>query len=161
MIYMLDPLELDQCVAVSFLAWRELVGVSDSLLEREGLGRAHHRVLFMVARSPGLGVSELASVLRISRQALSRSLRELSERGLVTQAASEADARVMQVWLSAKGVRLERRLTGLQARALEQAFAEVGESAAEGWMAVMRRLAASALARPEAEKVAEYLKPPT
>ena len=59
-------------VALFFLGWRSFVDDADTVLAEHGLGRMHHRVLYVVARSPGISVGELAGALGISRQALHR-----------------------------------------------------------------------------------------
>ena len=54
-----------------------------------GLGRVHHRILYFVARSPGIAVNALLGVLDVSKQALHAPLRELVDKGLI--AATPAD----------------------------------------------------------------------
>ena len=42
-----------------FFAYRDFVGDADALLERQGFGRAHHRVLYFVNLKPGMPVADL------------------------------------------------------------------------------------------------------
>src|SRR5579863_7897309 len=58
-----------------FFAYRDFTNAADVILDELGLGRAHHRVLHFVGRSPGMTVSDLLSILRITKQSLSRVLR--------------------------------------------------------------------------------------
>ena len=55
----------------------------DRGLAKMGLGRAHHRALYFIARKPDMTVSELLSLLAITKQSLGRVLGELADRGLV------------------------------------------------------------------------------
>ena len=64
-----------------------LAAIMDPVLEREGLGRAHQRALYFIARRPGLTVSALIRLLGITKQSLGRVLDELVERGLVEASA--------------------------------------------------------------------------
>ena len=43
-------------------------------LEELGLGRAHHRALHFIGRNPGITVSDLLGILRITKQSLARVL---------------------------------------------------------------------------------------
>ena len=42
------------CMELLFFAYRDFIGDPDTVLERYGFGRAHHRVLHFVSRNPGL-----------------------------------------------------------------------------------------------------------
>ena len=55
----------------------------DQGLAQQGLGRAHHRALYFIARRPNMSVSDLLALLAITKQSLGRVLNELAERGLV------------------------------------------------------------------------------
>jgi DNA-binding MarR family transcriptional regulator len=131
----------DRLLALFFLAWRGFAAEADRLLETAGLGRVHHRVLYSVARTPGISVGELASSLGISRQALHRSLSELLARGFISSRVAEASRRERALQLTPQGKRIEQRASSAQAQLLGQAFAEQGKSAEVGWIKIMRALA--------------------
>ena len=76
-----------------FFAYRDFVGDADRLLLRYNFGRAHHRVLYFVDRRPGLSVAELLDLLRITKQSLSRVLKELLDAGYIEQRPGLADRR--------------------------------------------------------------------
>ena len=143
MVYMSS----DALLALFFLAWRGFAAEPDAILAEEDLGRVHHRVLYAVARIPGISVGDLALSLGVSRQALHRPLAELVERGLVVSEVSERSGRERALSLTRRGKALEDRASGAQRAQLERVFAAVGPAAAEHWVAVMRELAAPALAR--------------
>ena len=50
-----------------------------------GFGRAHHRVIYFVGRNPGMPVSALLDILKITKQSLSRVLGQLLRQGFVQQ----------------------------------------------------------------------------
>ena len=60
-----------------FFAYRDFTTVADNVLEELGLGRAHHRALHFIGRNPGITVSGLLAILRITKQSLSLVLNDL------------------------------------------------------------------------------------
>src|SRR3546814_3627424 len=83
---------------------------ADQRLESQGLGRAHHRALYFIARSPDLKVSDLLGLLSITKQSLGRVLHDLQERGLVESRVGASDRRQRLLRLSPAGEALEREL---------------------------------------------------
>ena len=50
------------------------------MLDELGLGRAHHRALHFIGRNPGIPVSDLLGILRITKQSLARVLSDAGRR---------------------------------------------------------------------------------
>ncbi len=121
-----------------FFAYRDFTNAADVILEELGLGRAHHRAMHFIGRHPGINVSELLSILRITKQSLARVLSELIERDYVSQAPGPADRRQRLLRLTAAGEALERRLFGRQKACLAEAFHVAGPNALTGFRQVMR-----------------------
>ena len=120
-----------------FFAYRDFTGAADTVLEELGLGRAHHRVLHFVRRTPGLPVGELLAILRITKQSLARVLTDLVERGLVQQQHGQRDRRQRLLSLTPAGADLERQLFERQRDRLLAAYREAGGPAVEGFRRVM------------------------
>jgi DNA-binding MarR family transcriptional regulator len=110
----------------------------DPVLQQAGLGRAHHRALHFIGRSPGLTVTDLLAVLCVTKQSLSRVLTVLVERGLVETAAGRTDRRQRLLRLTDAGEALERQLFERQRERLMAAYREAGGPAVEGFRRVMR-----------------------
>ncbi len=123
-----------------FLAYRDFTASADLLLGELGLGRAHHRALHFIARRPGISVSELLELLRITKQSLSRVLGELLARGYVLQETGSRDRRQRLLSLTETGRALERRLFDRQREQIVIAYREAGGAAVEGFRRVMRAL---------------------
>jgi DNA-binding MarR family transcriptional regulator len=121
-----------------FFAYRDFTAGADAILAELGLGRAHHRALHYIGRNPGITVSELLGILRITKQSLSRVLTELIERGFVAPTQGRSDRRQRLLNLTATGVALERRLFERQRERLAAAYREAGGVAVEGFRRVMR-----------------------
>ncbi len=124
-----------------FFAYRDFTGVADTVLEELGLGRAHHRAMHFIGRQPGMTVSELLAILRITKQSLARVLSALIEQGYVAQAQGRTDRRQRLLSLTPRGQALERRLFERQRERLAAAYRDSGAGAVEGFKRVMRGIA--------------------
>ena len=122
-------------------ALRAVIAEPDRMLAARNLTRVHHRVLFFVAREPGISVGALQGTLGVSKQALAAPLRSLVQQGLIAIRKADHDARVRHVHLTRPGRALEAQLTGAQYAMFEAAFAAAGPEAVVGWTAIMRHLA--------------------
>ncbi len=132
-----------------FFGYQAFTAKPDEMLARRGLSRVHHRILFFIALYPGLSVKELLGYLGVSKQALSTPLRQLVEMRLVQSVTAEDDKRKRLLGFTAEGAKLEQALRREQARILQRVFAETGEQAVEGWLAVNRALSAGRIASGE------------
>jgi len=128
-------------LALLYFGFRTVVKRPDEELARLGLGRVHHRVLFFIARTPGVPVSDLMTTLDVTKQALHAPLRRLVKDGFVQSAANPEDRRERRLTLTVRGKALEDRLSGHQRRLFAAAFKSAGPSAARGFCSVMQRLA--------------------
>ena len=136
----LNAADLDEAQELLFFAFRNLTAAPDRILAARGLSRVHHRILYFVRRNPGLGPGDLLRILRVSKQALARPLRDLTGQGLLEAESVPENRRRKRLALTAAGVRLERRISGLQRRRFAAAFAATGPSAARSWRRVMSLL---------------------
>lgn len=121
-----------------FFAYRDFTGAADLILHELELGRAHHRALHFIGRNPGITVSELLSILRITKQSLARVLILLVDKGYVAQSPGHSDRRQRLLTLTPEGQALERRLFERQRERLTTAYREAGGAAVEGFRRVMR-----------------------
>jgi DNA-binding MarR family transcriptional regulator len=129
--------ELRQGMELLFYAYRDFTDEADMMLARFKLGRAHHRTLYFVGRYPGISVSELLAILRITKQSLARVLNDLVHQGFITQTAGLSDRRRRHLELTPKGLDLERQLTEKQRARLARAYRQAGAEAVEGFRKVL------------------------
>jgi DNA-binding MarR family transcriptional regulator len=141
--------DLRQAIELFYFAYRAFTDGPDRILERRGLGRVHHRILYFVGGRPGLSVKVLLQLLAVTKQALNAPLRQLIEMKLIAAAADDGDRRIKRLRLTPEGKRLEAELTRVQARFLDDAFRKCGPDQAEGWLSVTRRLAGGAPGAPD------------
>ncbi|HLI13074.1 MAG TPA: MarR family transcriptional regulator [Alphaproteobacteria bacterium] len=132
--------ELRRGMELLFFAFRDFAAEPDGLLAKHNFGRAHHRVIYFVGRYPGISVTELLNILRITKQSLSRVLGQLVREGIVVQRPGPTDRRQRRLELTAKGAELERALTARQRERFARAFRQAGAEAVEGFRQVLFQL---------------------
>jgi len=129
--------ELNKSMAMLFFAYRSFTEEPDEILAPLGFGRAHHRVIFFVGRNPGISVAQLLTILKVTKQSLSRVLGQLIRSGLVDQRQGTRDRRQRLLYLTEEGAELDRRLATVQRTRLARAFRAAGTQAVEGFVTVL------------------------
>jgi DNA-binding MarR family transcriptional regulator len=133
---------LDDALEFLHFGFREIVREPDRILARRGMGRVHHRILYMCRRNLDLTIGEVLAILGVSKQALHRPLGDLVRAGLIVAETDAVDRRARRLRLTPKGRALEEQVSGMQREALGRAFAVVGDEGAHAWVAVMTSLGA-------------------
>ena len=134
--------ELRQGMELMLFAYRDVMAAADRTLAEHGLGRAHHRAVYFIGRHPQVGVSELLAMLGITKQSLSRVLKDLADAGFVDIREAPTDRRRRLLTLTQQGEALERALTDAQRRRFAHAYREAGATAVEGFRQVLLALTA-------------------
>lgn len=129
--------ELRQGIELMFYAYRDFTAEPDAILARIGFGRAHHRVIHFVGRQPGMTVSDLLDILKITKQSLSRVLSQLVEQEYIVQRPGTRDRRQRLLELTAKGAELERQLSEGQRALVARAYRAAGAEAVDGFRKVL------------------------
>ncbi len=131
---------LREAIELLFFAYRDFTGEADAVLAEYGFGRAHHRVIYFVGRHPGITVSELLAILKITKQSLSRVLGQLVREGFVEQRTDAGDRRRRRLFLTPRATALERLLTACQSRRVQSALEAAGDGADQRFKAVLRAM---------------------
>ncbi|MDP2697214.1 MarR family winged helix-turn-helix transcriptional regulator [Thalassospira sp.] len=129
--------ELRQGIELLFYAYRDFTAEADQILDHYKFGRAHHRVIYFVSRNPGITVSDLLAILKITKQSLSRVLGQLVREGFIDQKTGTRDRRQRLLQLTPRGAELERKLSENQRALIAAAYREAGAEAVEGFRKVM------------------------
>ena len=133
--------DLDAALELMYYGWRGMTLEADAYLAKQGLSRPHHRILYVVARSPDIAIGSLIEILGISKQALNRPLNLLLERKLVASKRSPEQHRSKLLQLTDAGRRIEQTASDHERKVLREAFDRVGTPGAAAWMAVMETIA--------------------
>ena len=129
--------EIRRGIELVYFGYQSMVRGADTILAREGFGRAHHRALYFIARSPGLAVGDLLRLLAITKQSLGRVLGELQAKGLVEQAIGTTDRRQRLLRLTTEGAALEASLFSELESRMAGAYGEAGQTAVTGFWSVL------------------------
>jgi DNA-binding MarR family transcriptional regulator len=127
----IPPEPMFDLIELLFFAYRDFVGDADRLLLRYNFGRAHHRVLYFVDRRPGLAVAELLDLLKITKQSLSRVLKDLLDQAYLEQRPGVSDRRQRLLFPTDKGRALALELAQMQTRRFARALDNLPEGARE------------------------------
>ena len=136
-----------------FFAYRDFTRDPDAILKVFSFGRAHHRVLHFVNRHSGLRVADLLVILTITKQSLSRVLKQLIDKGYIGQQAGASDRRERLLFPTDKGRALAERLAAPQSVRLAEAL----KAAGPGAEAVLRRFLESMVNAEERPKVSSIM----
>ena len=129
--------ELRDAMELLFFSYRDFIREPDAILEEYKFGRAHHRVIHFVGRNPNLTVTHLLSILRITKQSLSRVLSQLVRENFIQQLEGPIDRRQRLLSLTQKGYELEDKLSRDQRNRITNAFVCAGPEAVNAFYKVL------------------------
>lgn len=132
--------QLRKGVEAMFFAYRGFTSDPDRILERMDFGRAHHRAIHFIHRSPGTTVSNLLAILGVTKQSLNRVLRALIEQKLVEVRVGRKDKRERHLHLTPEGAALERELSDAQRARMRAAYRAAGPVAVQGFRQVLEAM---------------------
>lgn len=132
--------QLRKGIEAMFFAYRGFTADPDRILAEKGFGRAHHRAIHFINRSPGTTVNNLLSILGVTKQSLNRVLRALVEEGLVESRVGSRDKRERHLYLTETGEELERELSTAQRDRMRAAFRQAGPEAVSGFRQVLEAM---------------------
>jgi DNA-binding MarR family transcriptional regulator len=132
--------QLRKGIEAMFFAYRGFTADPDRILGDMAYGRAHHRALHFIHRSPGTTVNNLLGILGVTKQSLNRVLRSLIDDGLVESRVGKLDKRERHLFLTAEGTVLERTLSDAQRERMRAAYRAVGPVAVQGFRQVLEAM---------------------
>ena len=132
--------QLRQGIEAMFFAYRGFTADPDRILIEHGYGRAHHRAVHFINRTPGTTVNNLLAILGVTKQSLNRVLRTLVEDGLVEARVGKRDKRERHLFLTDAGKELEQALSEAQRNRMRVAFRNAGPEAVQGFRAVLEEM---------------------
>ena len=132
--------QLRKGIEAMFFAYRGFTADPDRILDSHDYGRAHHRAVHFIHRSPGTTVNNLLAILGVTKQSLNRVLRSLIEDGLVESRVGRVDKRERHLFLTAKGSDLERALSEAQRGRMRAAYRATGPVAVAGFRQVLEAM---------------------
>lgn len=132
--------QLRKGIEAMFFAYRGFTADPDRILADMAYGRAHHRAVHFINRSPGTTVNNLLAILGVTKQSLNRVLRALIEDGLVRSEVGRRDKRERHLFLTEAGAALERTLSDAQRDRMRAAYRAAGPEAVTGFRQVLEAM---------------------
>ncbi|GFE64718.1 MarR family winged helix-turn-helix transcriptional regulator [Litoreibacter roseus] len=132
--------QLRRGIEAMFFAYRGFTADPDRILNDYAYGRAHHRAIHFINRSPGTTVNNLLDILGVTKQSLNRVLRALIEDGLVESQVGKRDRRERHLFLTDKGQALEKELSEAQRVRMRAAYRDAGPDAVAGFRKVLEQI---------------------
>jgi DNA-binding MarR family transcriptional regulator len=132
--------QLRKGIEAMFFAYRGFTADPDRILSDKAYGRAHHRAIHFIHRSPGTTVNNLLAILGVTKQSLNRVLRTLVEDGLVANTVGHKDKRERHLYLTPAGAALERELSDAQRDRMRSAYRAAGPEAVAGFRRVLEAM---------------------
>ncbi len=123
-----------------FFAHGSLWRTVDARLAEQGLGRAHYRALYFIARQPGLTISDLLALLGITKQSLGRVVKDLEARDMLATRPGNRDRRQKELRLTEEGRAIEAAVFALMRDAMSRAYTQAGQAAVTGFWQVSEAL---------------------
>ena len=127
-------------IEAMFFAYRGFTADPDRILTTKAYGRAHHRAVHFIHRSPGTTVNNLLGILGVTKQSLNRVLHSLIADGLVSSTVGRADKRERHLHLTEAGAALERELSDAQRDRMRAAYRAAGPEAVAGFREVLEAM---------------------
>ena len=132
--------QLRKGIEAMFFAYRGFTADPDRILAKRTYGRAHHRALHFIKRSPGTTVNNLLAILGVTKQSLNRVLRTLIEDGLVLNEVGTRDKRQRHLTLTDEGLEFEQALSNAQSGRMRAAYKVAGAEAVQGFRKVLEAM---------------------
>ncbi len=132
--------EVRRGVELLYFGYTRLTRSIDERLVEHGLGRAHHRALYFIARQPDLTVTELLRFLAITKQSLGRVIKELIARQMIETRAGNTDRRQKLLRLTPQGEAFEAQLFDALRTNLAAAYGAAGQDSVTGFWRVLEGL---------------------
>ena len=132
--------KIEADIELLFYGYRAFTAQADALLAERQWNRVHHRVLYFVARNPGIAVNQLLGKLGVSKQALHGPMKALQSAELIETRSEDSDKRAKNLYLTVAGCELENELTSPQRDLLKEIETELGSETIEAWRAMMLAL---------------------
>ena len=134
-IYLSDK-EIRKIIELIFFSYREFTLSPDEILDKINFGRAHHRIIYFVGKQKKITIKNLLTILKITKQSLSRVLNQLVEEKYILVSTGN-DKRTKNLCLTQKGLDLEEKLSRIQILKLKKIIKQTNELDINGFKKIL------------------------
>jgi len=132
----LSNIEIKKIIELLFFSYREFTLGPDEILNKLSFGRAHHRIIYFVGKQKTITIKDLLTILKITKQSLSRVLNQLVKEKYIIVATGE-DKRTKNLSLTKLGIDLENQLSKIQINNIKNIFRKFDESDINGFKKIL------------------------
>ena len=134
--FFLNDKEIRKIIELVFFSYRDFTAGPDQILEKLNFGRAHHRVIYFVGKKDKITIKELLSVLKITKQSLSRVLNHLVKEGFII-VSTGLDKRTKNLSLTSSGLNLENKLSTIQTQKIKKVINNFNKEDIDGFKKIL------------------------
>ncbi|MDC1095955.1 MarR family transcriptional regulator [Pelagibacteraceae bacterium] len=123
LLYLKDE-QIKDFIQLLYYAYREIFSDPKDILSQKFFGPAHLRAINLIERNPGISLGELIYKLKITKQSLSRVLRDLINSKMIKKIRDENDTRKKNLFLDKEGKIFFNKLYDAQKKRIFYALRE-------------------------------------
>ena len=110
------------------------------LLKKFGYNKTHFAVIFLASNNYYLTIKDLLVILNIKKQSLSKIINKLKKDEVIILKKSKKDKRNKNIYLTKKGMKIEKKLTEKQINNIANAYKNAGTESINGFKKILINL---------------------
>ena len=110
------------------------------LLKKFNYNKTHFAVIFLASNNYYLTIKDLLIILDIKKQSLSKIINKLKNDELIILKKSKKDKRKKNIYLTKKGIKIEKKLTEKQIGNIANAYKNAGKDSINGFKKILVNL---------------------
>ena len=110
------------------------------LLKKFGYNKTHFAVIFLASNNYYLTIKDLLIILDIKKQSLSKIINKLKSDEIFTLKKSKKDKRNKNIYLTKKGLKIEKKITSNQINNIANAYKNAGTESINGFKKILINL---------------------
>ena len=135
----LSEKEIRKIIELLFFSYRDISNEPDKILSNIDFGRIHHRIIYFIEKKKNITVKELLSLLKITKQNLSRILSQLVQKEYIL-VTDGFDRRTKNLSLTGKGRELENKISKMQIERILKIIRNAKEADINGFKKILYEL---------------------
>ena len=132
--------ELKIALELLFFAIKDFDRNISFLLKRFGYNKTHFAVIFLASNNYYLTIKDLLIILDIKKQSLSKIINKLKNDEIIILKKSKKDKRNKNIYLTKKGIRIEKKITNQQINNIANAYKKAGTDSINGFKKILLNL---------------------
>jgi len=132
--------ELKTTLELLFFLSKDLDNNIAPILKEVGYNKTHFSVIFLSSKNFSLTIKEFLAILNIRKQSLSKVINKLKEDGIILLKQSKKDKRKKNIYLTKKGIKIEKKLTDKQINNIANAYKNAGTDSINGFKKILLNL---------------------